>query len=137
MGFLDNIKATVGTIKDGIEAAREADAAEAKAMAEAPIAILNPTPQEQIDAGLKRGVVRTFSYDMGEDDYIASMAVRVNLRARLAAGELGPDTQLKVRMSSKLAQKLKHGLEVPIVLDPATGIPTSIDTKALEKELSK
>lgn len=136
MGFLDNIKATVGAMKDGIEAAREAEALQAQAEREAPIAIINPTPQEQIDAGLQRGVIRTFSYDMGEDDLILSMAVRVNLRRRIAGGELGPDTALKVRMSSTLAEKLRRGLEVPIVVDAATGIPTSIDVKALKGELA-
>mgnify|MGYP000400248142 CR=1 FL=1 len=72
---------------------------------------------------------------MGEEDVILSLAVRVNLRRRIAGGELGPDTALKVRMSSTLAKQLKHGLEVPIVCDAATGIPTSIDTKALKDEL--
>lgn len=135
MGFLDNLKSTVGSVKAGIDSAREAEAARMQAEREAPIDIIDPTPQDQIDAGAKRGVVRAFNFDLQDGGHVASMAVTVYVRARLAAGELGPDTKLKIRTSSTVARKLVHGLEVPIEVD-ATGIPTSVDTTALAAELS-
>lgn len=138
MGFFDNLKATAAAMKQGVADAQAAQAAADQAAREAPIAIINPTPQEQIDAGLQRGVVRAVHYSLSDEDgRVASMAVRIYVRARLAGGALGPDTELKIRTSSTVAQALRHGTEIPVTIDAATGVVTGVDVKALAAEIGR
>ncbi|MEQ1736283.1 MAG: hypothetical protein ABL886_07770, partial [Rhodoglobus sp.] len=111
-------------------------AAQAQPERDAPMVILNPTPQNQIDAGAQRGVVTTTDFDpVEESGFVLRMPLNVYVRARLAGGELGPDTKVRIWTSSTVAKKLRLGTEIPIEMDAATGIPTKIDTKAMVAEL--
>lgn len=137
MGIFGNIanaaKAVTNTVTEGVAMAKaQQDAAEA-ARAAAPVTILNPTPQEQIDAGAQRGVLTSISYTLEEGGHALSMAVWVRVRPRLAAGELGQEVRLKMRTSSRVAQQLRPGREVPVTI--VAGAVTSVDAKALAKEL--
>ena len=110
MGFFDNLRSAVSMAKEGMaQANAAADAAEQERL-NAPVTILNPTPQEQIDAGAQRAVVvKVIGQQLDPGERVHSMAVTLHVRARLAGGELGPATPVKVRMDSRAADGLLRG----------------------------
>lgn len=140
MGLIKNVGRSVkavGTLVSGIrEMAREN---EAQALM-APVAILNPTPQADVDrliaaGGITRGVVIRASHQEQHGERAARMRVDVRVRARLADGALGDPVLLKIWTSWKVAALLDPGLEIPILMDRATGLATEIPRDELAREL--
>lgn len=140
MGVLKNLvngaKSVKGAVAGTIDMMK---AAEAEA-ANAPITILHPTPQVDVDrmlaaGGVTRGVVVRASHAEQSGDRASRMRVDVRVRGRLTDGELGPEAKLKVWTSWKVAALLDPGLEIPILLDRATGVATEIVADELRREL--
>lgn len=141
MGLFDNIRGAVNMAKEGIAEAKAGSDAQAEAERNGPIDILNPTAQDEVDrlnaaGGVERAVLVSASHQMLEPgEQVAKMAVTMVVRARLGEGELGTATTVKVWIGSRLAAKLKRGLELPASIDLATGLVTAVDGKALAGEL--
>ncbi len=140
MGVLKSLvngaKAMKGAVAGTIDMVK---AAEAEA-ANAPITIVDPTPQAEVDrmiaaGGVTRGVVVRATHADQSGERVSRMRVDVRVRSRLAGGELGPETKLKVWTSWKVAALLDPGLEIPIRMDPATGLATEIVADQLRGEL--
>ena len=106
-----------------------------------PIHILNPTPQEEVDrlisvGGITRGVLVRASHAPQNGERVRSMKVDVRVRSRLAGGQQAPEVKLKIRTSTDVAALLDAGLEIPIIMDPATGLATEVIVDQLLVELA-
>jgi len=136
VGFFDSLGKAVGAvvgIRGGYDTApqNEAEVAERQT----PLTIINPSPQSEIDAGAQRGVINGVKYHLSSGDDVMSMEVWLFVRARLVGGELGPETSMSMRTSSKVARQLKRGWEIPLEFDPATGIPATLDARGIASSL--
>lgn len=142
MGVFDNIRSAVNVVKSGVAEAQAAARAQEEAARNAPIEILNPTPQDEVDrlnaaGGPARGVLASVNYTMEEEgDMVWKMPVTLQVRARLADGQLGTQTKIRVWISSRLAKMLRRGHEIPVMFDRATGIVTEVDAKAMAAEFT-
>ncbi len=104
------------------------------------VSILNPTDQAEIDrlwaaGGPVRGVVMGAYDDMSDGERSLRTRAHVRVRARLSGGGLSNETTINAWVSWKVSVLLDPGLEIPIEVDRATGMPTSIVTKQLSAEL--
>lgn len=148
MGLFKNIKSQVQAVSNmaaEIKAAMPAvnGAAMSSGVGAAPpdTAIINPSPQHEVDrlwdaAGIARGVLIGSYDDISDGDRPIKTRVHTRVRARLRGGGLGPEKKLIVWVGWKVAVLLEPGLEIPIELDRATGEATSIAAKDLTNELS-
>lgn len=105
------------------------------------VTILNPTDQAEIDrlwagGGPVRGVVMGAYDDMEGGSRAVRTRAQVRVRARLAGGGLGEERKINAWVGWKVAVLLDPGLEIPIEVDRASGVPTSIVTKQLTDELA-
>jgi hypothetical protein len=137
MAFLKGIRGTIRAVQQMIA---DTNAAAEQAEAARPLDILNPTPQEAVDHllagdGPARGVVVRATHPPQHGERASRMKVTVRVRARLAEGALGPEVELEISTSWKVAALLDRGLEIPAVVDRATGMVTAIPTDALIAEL--
>ena len=109
----------------------------------APLTILNPSPQAEVDRsiaghGLARGVVvRAWHAPLDNGEQVARMRVNVSVCARHPGGALSDPVDLKLTTSSRVASVLDRGLEIPIVLDRSTGLPTDIPRDELHAEIAQ
>jgi hypothetical protein len=142
MGFLKNLKNQVADatkMASDYKANVPAQSMTSMGPAAADHAIINETPQEQVDvmllgSGSARGVVLGAHNDLGTERSMRTRA-HVRVRPRLAQGALGDEVKLSVWVNWKVAVLLDPGLEIPIELDRRTLTVTAIDTKELEREL--
>jgi hypothetical protein len=137
MGFLKGMK----DMKDTFDAAQAAALAANPPPPPPPLTILNPSPQDVIDqllaaGGVARGVVVGGRNDMSDGDRPVRTRVRVRVRPRLQAGQLGEETEVKAWVGWKVATLLEPGLEIPVLIDRATNRVTDIETGQLADELA-
>ena len=137
MGLFKNLKDSAMAMKSMVA---EANAASDAAAAAAPLTILNPTPQQYIDqmlaaGGPARGVVVHASHPPQDGERAAKMPVKVRVRARLHEGALGDEVEHKIWTSWQVAALLDRGLEIPVMVDRATGAVTEILSDDLRREL--
>jgi len=138
VGLLKNLR---GVARGMREMADQANAAADAAEANRPLHILNPTPQAEVDrllaaGGVARGVVVGASHaPLEPGERVNKMRVTVRVRSRGPAGQLGPEATIKIWTSWKVVALLDRGLEIPVMLDRATGVVTDIPTDALAAEL--
>jgi hypothetical protein len=60
---------------------------------------------------------------------------RVVLRLRLPGGEVGPRVGRPLRLERRKLERVVEGLEVPVLVDAASGELVEIDKPALKGEL--
>lgn len=139
MGLLRNIGKTAKAVKQMIDDVNEATTA---AEAARPLEILDPTPQHEIDrllaaGGPTRGVVVRATHPPQESgERVHRMRLKIAVRARLSEGELGDEVTVKATTSWQVAALLDRGLEVPVLVDHATGRVTEVLVEDLERELA-
>ncbi len=84
-----------------------------------------------------RGVVVYYGHGTKETgsevDKSANLRVKVDVRTRV--GDADQVTTVKQFLRGDLAWLLEEGLEVPLRVDPESGLPLRIDPEALESEL--
>ncbi len=137
MGLFNNLRNTAKAI--GAEYREQAAAAQHAP----PLTILNPSPQDAVDhlivaGGLARGVVvGAWHPPLENGERVARMRVNIKVCARLGAGTLSQPVELKLSTSSDVAAVLDRGLEIPIVLDRSTGLPTDIPRDQLHAEVAQ
>jgi hypothetical protein len=132
-GLRDSFKAMTGAMD-------QASGAE-PGQPQPPMAILNPTPQEEVDrliaaGGVTRGVLVRASHAPTDGERVRSMRVDVRVRSRLAGGQQSQEVKLKIRTSTDVAAVLDPGLEIPILMDRTTGLATEVVVDQLLAELA-
>ena len=137
MGLFKNLRAGVQAVSGMVSEVRATSDAAEQAV---PVTILNPSPQAEVDrllaaGGIARGVVVRATHPPQHGERAMRMRVDVRVRSRLADGALGNQVTLKVSTFWKVAALLDPGLEIPILLDRATGLATEIPADALRDEL--
>jgi hypothetical protein len=142
MGFFDELKNAASSVKSGFEELGAQQREQAEAARNAPVEIIDPTPQDEIDrmnaeSGPGRGVLIGSQDTLESGESVMRAQATLWVRARLAGGELGPTTQTKVWMNSKTIRGLRRGQEVPILFDRITGNVMSVDAKGVMAEFKK
>jgi hypothetical protein len=133
MGFFKSLRDSAKAMGDLVGAADGP-------ASQGPVAVLNPTPQEEVDrfiaaGGITRGVLVKASHAPQNGERVSRMRVDVRVRSRLAGGAQGPEVKLKIRTSTDVAALLDPGLELPILMDRATGLATEVVIDELHREL--
>ncbi len=137
MGILKNFRQGVTGVR---QLMAEATAMSEQAEADLPLTILNPTPQHEVErllaaGGIVRGVVVKASHPPQHGERVNKMRVTVQVRSRLADNTFGQPATVKIWTSWKVAALLDRGLEIPVVIDEATGVVTDIPADELKREL--
>lgn len=82
-----------------------------------------------------RGILVTYgghnSRECGHEAPPTKLRTNVRLELRTAAG---PGT-VKLMMSARLAWLLEEGMDLPVLVDPTSGLPVGLDEEALAHEL--
>lgn len=134
MGLFGNVRKIVDGYREMAQTAQaQAD--------HAPLTILNPTPQAEVDrllaaGGMARGVVVRATHQETNGERVSNMAIKITARARLANGELGEPAVIKLRTSWQVTALLDPGLEIPVTVDRATGVVTGVLADELKAELA-
>jgi hypothetical protein len=81
-----------------------------------------------------RGVVTSVNHAMAGGDRSNRVRATVRVQARLAEG-LGPETAVKIDARWYVVALLERDLDIPVVIDPATGAVAGIDVAKLTEEL--
>jgi hypothetical protein len=81
-----------------------------------------------------RGVVTSVKHAMAGGDRSNRVRATVRVQARLAEG-LGPETAVKIDARWYVVALLERDLDIPVVIDPATGAVAAIVVPKLTEEL--
>lgn len=138
MGLFENLRNTVSGVRQMM---RDVDAANRATLANAPLDILNPSPQHEVDrllaaGGVVRGVVASATHaPLSPGERVSKLRVTIRARSRLGGGQLGPEAEVKIWTSWQVTALLDRGLEIPVIVDRATGQVVDIPADLLSREL--